>query len=141
MVVEDRGEDPTGEPLGQIGKRADITETTVDELGTTLGCRGCLDSGVTSTGECRARLEERLLNAPEHAEKAKVADEKGRGLPDNPGAWSIADAGDSGAFHDLPVACQVCGTRAAARICENCWRRTCTPCGLRDRRWVVMPDL
>ncbi len=28
MVAEDRGEGQTGEPLGQIGKRADITENT-----------------------------------------------------------------------------------------------------------------
>ncbi len=72
MVAEDCGEGQTGEPLGQIGKRADITENTVGELGATLGCRGCLDSGVTSTEESRARLTERLLNASEPATHATV---------------------------------------------------------------------
>ena len=116
MVAEDRGEGQAGEPLRQIGKRADITENKVDELGATLGCRGCLGSGVTSTEECRARLTERLLNALEHAEKAKVADEKRRDLPDKPGACEIADAGDSDTVKDLPVICQVCGVRRAAKI-------------------------
>ena len=41
MVAEDRGEGQTGEPLGQIGKWADITENTVDEFAATHGCRGC----------------------------------------------------------------------------------------------------
>ena len=68
MVAEDRGEGQTGEPVGQIGRRADITQNSVDEYGATYGCRGCLDSGVTSTEACRVRLEERLLNALEHAE-------------------------------------------------------------------------
>ena len=53
-AVVGRGEGQTGEPLGHIGKRADITENTVDEFGATLGCRGCLASGVTSTEACRA---------------------------------------------------------------------------------------
>ncbi len=63
-------------------------------------------------------------------EKAKVADEKRRGLPDKPGACEIADVGDSDTISDLPVICQVCVVRRAAKVCENCWRRTCTPCGL-----------
>ena len=94
MVAEDRGEGQTGEPLGQIGKWADITENSVGEYGATYGCRGCLASGVTSTVACRARLEERLLQAPEHAEKVKVSDEKRRGLHGKPGACEIADVGD-----------------------------------------------
>ena len=54
-------------PIGQIGKRVYITENSVDEFGATLGCRGCLANGVTSTEACRARLTERSLNALEHA--------------------------------------------------------------------------
>ena len=77
MVAEDCGEGQTGEPSGQIGKRADITEHTVDELGAMLSCRGCLEqNGVTSTDACHARLTERLITAPEHARKANVADEE-----------------------------------------------------------------
>jgi hypothetical protein len=117
MVAEDRGEGLTGEPSGQIGKRADITESTVDESGATHGCRGCLVSGATSAEACHARLTERLLNAPEHAEKAKVADEKRRGLPDKPRACEIADVGDSDTVGDLPVNCQACGVRRANRTC------------------------
>ena len=41
---------------------------------------------MTSTEACRARLEERLLYAHEHAEKAEVAAEEMRGLPDKPRA-------------------------------------------------------
>ncbi len=106
MVAEDRGEGQTVEPLGQIGKWADITESSVDELGATYVCRGCLASGVTSTEACRARLTERLLNAPEHAEKAEVADEKRLDLPDKPRACDIADVGDDDVANDLPVSCQ-----------------------------------
>ncbi len=40
MVVEDSGEGQTGEPSGQIGKGADITESTVGDFGATYGCRG-----------------------------------------------------------------------------------------------------
>ena len=101
VVAEDRGEGQTGEPLGQIGKWADITENLVDSYGATYGCRGCLDSGVASTEACRARLTERLLNAPDHAEKVKVSDEKMRGLPDRLGACEIADVGDDDTTKDL----------------------------------------
>ncbi len=70
MVAEVRRERQTGEPLGLIGKRSDIAESSVDEFGAaTYGCRRCLASGVASTEACRARLTERLLNAPEHPEK------------------------------------------------------------------------
>jgi hypothetical protein len=85
------------EPLGQIGKRVYITKRMVDEFGATLGCRGCLEIGVPHTEECRARLTERLENAPEHAEKVKVADEKRRGLPGKRGACEIVDVAESAA--------------------------------------------
>ena len=49
------------------------------------------------TEECRARLTERLENAPEHAEKVKVADEKTRGLLGKRGACEIADAEETAA--------------------------------------------
>ena len=76
MVAEDRGGSQAEETLGQVGKWADITENSVDEYGATYGCQGCVANGVTSTEACRARLEERLMNAPEHADKVKVSDER-----------------------------------------------------------------
>jgi hypothetical protein len=115
-------------PIGQIGKRVYITENSVDEFGATLGCRGCLANGVTSTEACRARVTERLLNAPEHAEKAKVADEKLRAPPGKPGACDIADAGDDDAANDLPANCQARGARRANRTCGGCRIHICTPC-------------
>ncbi len=130
MVADDRGGGQTGEPLGQIGKWADITENSLDEYGATHGCRGCLANGVTSTEACRARLTERLLNAPEHAEKAKVADGERRGLPNKPGACEIADVGDSDTASDLPVSCQACGVRRSSRTCGGCRLLICTPCRL-----------
>ncbi len=97
---------------------------------------------MTSTEACRVRLEERLLNAREHAEEAKVADGKRRGLLGKPGAWSIADASDSDTISDLPVICQACGVRRSRRTCGGCRRLTCTPCRLDGRLclacgWVV----
>ncbi len=80
--------------MGQIGKRADIAWSTVDELGATLGCRGA-------------------LIAPEHAEKEKVADEERWGLLSKPGACEIADVGDDDTANDLPAICQACGARKA----------------------------
>ncbi len=132
-MSEDRGEGQTGEPLGQIGKWADITENLVDSYGATYGCRGCLDSGVASTEACRASLTERLLNAPEHAEKVKVSDEKRRGLLRQPGACDIADVGDSDTASDLPVICQACEGRESYSFCGGCQRLICTPCRLGDR--------
>ncbi len=60
MVAMGHGETQTGEPLEQIGKRADFTRSMVGELGATLGCRGCLESGVTNTEGCQVRFDERL---------------------------------------------------------------------------------
>ncbi len=85
------------EPLGQIGKRVYITKMTVDEFGATLGCRGCLEIGVPHTEECRARFTERLEQAPDHAEKVKVADEKRRVLPGKRGACEIVYIEDNAA--------------------------------------------
>ncbi len=67
----------------------------------------------SSVGCVYETVTERSLNAPEHAEKAKVADEKRRGLPGKPGACEIANAADSGAIHDLPATCQECCVRRA----------------------------
>ena len=71
MVTGDRGEDQTGKLPGQIGERADIAENAVDEYGATHGCLRCLESGVTSTEACHAKLTERLLSAPEYAEMGR----------------------------------------------------------------------
>ena len=56
VVAADRGEGQSGEPSRQLGERFDITENSVGELGATHGCRGCLDSVVTSTEACHAKL-------------------------------------------------------------------------------------
>ena len=94
MVAGDRGEGQTGKLPGQIGERADIAEKAVDEYRAAHGCRGCLESGVTSTEACHAKLTERLRGAPEHAKMMKVSDEKRRGLPGKLGACAIADVGE-----------------------------------------------
>ncbi len=68
-----------------------------------------------------------MPKVPVHAEKAKVADEKRRGLPDKRVAWSIANAGDSDTINDLPLICQACGVRRSDRTCGGCRILICTP--------------
>ena len=88
---------------------------------------------MTSTEACHAKLTERLLNAPEYARKAKVADEKRRDLLGKLGACAIADVSSRDTVSDLPVICQACGVRRSDRTSGGCRRLICTPCRLDDR--------